>query len=97
MSLVLQEQYSSFKQKFENLDQELAKKDDERRSQAQKEIQGAGVENLSQAKTLFEQLQNENGGGNKGDRKIEIERSDADRKRVKEKFFEVSWKFVFSM
>lgn len=88
MGSILQEQYSSFKQKFEHLDQELAKQDEERRAQADKDIEGIGAEILKEAKAMFEHGQKEN-GSSKAPGQIEIERSDADRKRVKETFFEV--------
>lgn len=42
-----QEKYNKFKSKFENLDAEQEAEEEERRQQKLKEIEGAGVENLS--------------------------------------------------
>lgn len=68
----------------------MATKEEERKTLRAAEIQGAGVESLMKAKDLFEKNSNENQiNPNPIDRKIEIERSEADKKRVQRAFFEV--------
>lgn len=88
---MLQEQYSSFKEKFENIDKVMAEKEEARKSLRATDIQGAGAEGLSKTKDLFEHInENQNTSQPNAERKIEIERSEADKKRVQKAFFEVS-------
>lgn len=86
---LFQEQYSSVKNKFEHLSEEMEKTDKEKRALVEAELPPTlGADNVAERKTVFEKMKEQSPAVEER-KQIEIERSEADRKRVKETFFEV--------
>ncbi|KRY25518.1 hypothetical protein T01_12407, partial [Trichinella spiralis] len=92
LTLVDKERYSQYKQKFENIEEELKEK--KREKQILKEdIKGAGKDTLNQTKDLFERLkdapsQDAAAVEKNVEKKLDITLSADDKKRIKETFFE---------
>uniref|UniRef100_A0A2K6W109 LIM zinc-binding domain-containing protein n=2 Tax=Onchocerca TaxID=6281 RepID=A0A2K6W109_ONCVO len=83
LATVTKEQYSKFRNKFENLPEVIKENLEERLKTMEKELMGVGKENLENIKDAFENPQE----GNKTEREqIIIERSEADKRRVMRTF-----------
>lgn len=87
MAYQLQEKYSNFKNKFENIQETIEKQDEHKKKLFQAEIQGVSKEKLSEAKTRFEKTTEDEFVS---DRKIDVKLTEADKQRVKKKFDQVS-------
>uniref|UniRef100_A0A914VUY1 LIM zinc-binding domain-containing protein n=1 Tax=Plectus sambesii TaxID=2011161 RepID=A0A914VUY1_9BILA len=83
LTAIDKEKYSQFKDKFEKLDETLEQNLEEKRKAMEREIYGAGAEGLSKAKDRFEKPQEESEIVREA---IDIQRSDADKKRVQKAF-----------
>ncbi|CAG9538916.1 unnamed protein product [Cercopithifilaria johnstoni] len=83
IAAVTKEQYSKFRNKFENLPEVMKEDLEERLKTIEKELTGVGKENLENIKDAFENPQEVN----KSEREqIVIERSEEDKRRVMKKF-----------
>ncbi|KAL3982429.1 LIM domain family protein [Acanthocheilonema viteae] len=83
LAAVTKEQYSKFRNKFENLPEVMKEDLEERLKTIEKELTGVGKENLESIKDAFENPQE----GDKSEREqIVIERSEADKRRVMRTF-----------
>ncbi|KRY85677.1 LIM domain and actin-binding protein 1 [Trichinella pseudospiralis] len=89
LTLVDKERYSQYKQKFENIEEELKEKKLEKQI-LKEDIKGAGKDTLNQTKDLFERLKDapSQDAAAGVEKKLDITLSADDKKRIKETFFE---------